>query len=77
MDKNLELLRTVVIAKLVYWDALGELEKRLAPDGEFSDRANNDVIDEIATLASALHGPHDVGAITQEHLSEIEELARQ
>ncbi len=49
---NLELLRAAVAAKLAYWDALGALETAIAPDGTFSDRANNRVIEQIDLLAS-------------------------
>jgi hypothetical protein len=75
-EEKLALLHLVVIHKLAYWDALRKLEKALAPDGEFSDKANDAVIEEIGYLAAALDGPHQIHRITFGHICRLTPLAQ-
>lgn len=73
-QQKLELLRAVVAAKLVYWDALRELERALTDGGEFSDKANDEVIADIDTLAAGLPANNDTTAITSVHLDNIKRV---
>ncbi len=78
-EQNLALLRATVQAKIAYWDALRALEIAIAPDGEFSDVANNAVIDQIDMLAA---GSSDVANasvamhVTKTHLAVTINLAQ-
>lgn len=73
---HLTLLRTVVKAKMAYWDALRELEIALT-GSEFSDRANDAVIDDIDMLAAGLEHVETVDErVTDEHLEDITKLAK-
>ena len=72
-DQKLALLRATVQAKMDYFDALLALEVAIAPDGEFSDVANNEVIFEIDLLAS---GGLDASGIAEEHLATIVKAAQ-
>jgi len=70
---NLELLRAAVSARRAYWDALANLEQAIAPDGEFSDHANDAVHDEIGALAA---GGEDDSTVDDDHLRRVETLAK-
>lgn len=65
------LLRAVVAAKIAYWDALGELETLIAPNGEFSDRANDSVIEAIDGMAAADGDPGEAEAREIEQLGMV------
>ncbi|MGF6604759.1 hypothetical protein P3T23_009515 [Paraburkholderia sp. GAS448] len=54
--KPLQLLQDVVAAQVRLWDARSVLEKATAPGGEYSDRANDQVIEYVNSLAAGLHG---------------------
>lgn len=69
---ELELLRTAVRARRTYWDAIGSLERVIAPDGEFSDRANDAVYNEIGALAAGREGE---STVTEAHLQRIKTMA--
>ncbi|WP_432263486.1 hypothetical protein [Cupriavidus sp. TMH.W2] len=70
---NLDLLRTAVRARRAYWDAIGNLEKAIAPNGEFSDRANDAVHHEIGALAA---GGEDDTTVNEGHLYRVATLAK-
>lgn len=70
MNANVELLQKLVAAKIAYWDALGALERAVAPDGEFSDSANDAVIDYIDILASCMDGSD----VSDEHLQAVAKM---
>lgn len=71
-SQHLTLLRAVVAAKIAYWDRLDELEKAIAPNGEFSDRATNAVEEDISALAT---GASTINIVTEEHVDHIRKLA--
>lgn len=73
MTTRLELLRATVKAKLIYWDALRELEMDLAPGGEFTDRANDEVIELVDMLAAGIDGT-DVTCVIDEHVGQAEKI---
>ncbi|MGZ8317479.1 MAG: hypothetical protein ACXWVD_00110 [Telluria sp.] len=62
------LLEAVVNAKIAYWDRLRELELALAPNGEWSDNANNKVIAYIEMLAA---GADEVAQIEEQHVTDV------
>lgn len=74
---TLQRLQRVVSLKLQFWDALKLLETEIAPDGDFSDRANNAVIEQIDMLAAGLDTSDDVSKITAEHLRDTLRLAKE
>lgn len=74
---TLQRLQRVVSLKLQFWDALKLLETEIAPDGEFSDAANNAVIEQIDLLAAGLNTPADVSCITADHLRDTLRLAKE
>lgn len=76
---QLELLKCVVAAKIQYWDALAKLENKIAPDGEFSDSANDSVIDAIDMLAAGMPGPKGfpmLSVISEDNLRHVKKLAK-
>lgn len=73
----LALLRNAVEAKVRYWDALHELEMATSEDGEWNDRANDEVIYQIDCLAAGANNPEDAQTrITQEDVEELLETIR-
>jgi hypothetical protein len=70
-QQMLELLRATVRAKLAYWDELRKLELALTNGGEFSDKANDQVIADIDTLAAGLPLDNNTDAITSVHLDNL------
>lgn len=72
MATNIQLLRKVIGAKVAYWQALRALETATAPDGDnWSDRANDKVIDLIDTLAVGCDTPRDTRWVKAESLAEV------
>lgn len=69
----LELLRACVAAKTAYWDRLHDLEVSIAPNGEFSDRANDRMVDMIDDLAAGTNEAQP--PVTEAHLLHAREIA--
>ena len=68
------LLAAAVQAKMSYWDALRELEKATAPNNEeWSDRANDAVIDWIDLAASGMGA---VAVTTDDDVAAVMKLAQ-
>lgn len=75
-NRQLMLLKKVVAAKCRYWNALSELEHAITPDGEdFSDAANDKVIEEIDALAAGLPLGEDTSLVTEAALARVIKLA--
>lgn len=74
---HLRLLQEVVAAKVRLWNALQALETATAPNGEYSDRSNDKVIEEVNALAAGLDGADDAySRVTDEHLQKVLALSR-
>ena len=74
---ELGLLRDAVIAKGAYWDALRKLELALTGGTEFSDRANNKVIEAIDGLAAGADDAKAYATIDTRHLATIRDIIAQ
>lgn len=66
MSDKLTLLRAVVAAKQVYWDAMNALEAALVPVGDITDRQVNTIFEHVEALA---YNPP--AAVTPEALAEL------
>lgn len=53
----LDAYRAAVQAKLDYWDACGELERLLTKSSEWTDDANNEIVNMIENGAASGHLP--------------------
>jgi hypothetical protein len=72
MATNIQLLRKVVGAKVAYWQALRALETATAPNGDdWSDKANDAVIESIDDLAVGCDTPGDTKWIKAHEVDEI------
>lgn len=65
---TLTLLRRAVKAKVQYWEAIRALEKRVAPKGDWSDKANVLAHDFIADLADGINKDLKTACITSTEL---------
>lgn len=70
----LEMLRLCVYTKIHYWDALKRLEDALTGEDGFTDNENNDIIEQIDTLAAG--SPTNdfmsiMDNVTAEHLKDV------
>lgn len=73
---HLHLLQDVVAAQIRLWDARLVLEKATAPDGEYSDRADDKIIEEVNALAAGLDAADEAYmCVTDEHLQKVLSLS--
>lgn len=74
----LQLLQDVVAAQVRLWDARSALEKATTPDGEYSDRADDQIIEYVNSLAVGLDGAAEAYThVTDEHLQKVLSLSNQ
>ncbi|MBR8043387.1 hypothetical protein KDW40_02250 [Burkholderia cenocepacia] len=67
---QLQLLREVVAAQIRLWDARRALEKATAPNGEYSDRADDESLEHVRLLAAGLDSAEDAFThVTVQHLA--------
>jgi len=73
MDKNeiRNLLAATVMAKVDYWNKLRLLEDAVAPDDDFTDAANDAVIDQIDMIAAGVEEDADIDQAHVEDLLKI------
>ncbi|MBB5546528.1 hypothetical protein A8H39_00115 [Paraburkholderia fungorum] len=73
---HLQMLQDVVAAQVRLWDALRVLEKATAPDGDYSDKANDEVIEYVKSLAVGLDGADEAYTrVIDEHLKKALSLS--
>jgi hypothetical protein len=75
IDPKLAALRAAVLARCTYWDALRALELATVGEEGFADRANDEVIEHIGTLAAGM-GSADASDVIDEHVAALDAIIK-